>query len=146
MRTLVSLLLLLVCQELVLAQADNKEPTLKWNLNKVDTSFYFVKVANMPQFLYKDCNTTSKSFLRYVRERFEFPSDDCFGKMVFQFIVRPDSTIENVRLLKGLGGCPEYESEAVRIVSVMPKWTPGKMGDIPVKVLITMPISVDLYE
>lgn len=146
MRTLVSLLLLLVCQGLVLAQTDNKEPILKWNLNKVDSSFFFVKVNEMPEFNYKNCNTTNQSFMRYVIESFEFPSDECFGKMVFQFIVKPDSTIENVKLLKGLGGCPEYESEAVRIVSAMPKWAPGKMGNIPVKVLITMPISVDLYE
>jgi protein TonB len=54
------------------------------------------------------------------------------GKVYVTFIVEKDGSITDVKLARGIGGgCDE---EALRVVNLMPKWTPGKQRGIPVRV------------
>ena len=60
------------------------------------------------------------------------------GRVFVGFVVEPDGSISNVKLLRGLGGgCDE---EAVRIVKSMPKWKPGKQHGKLVRVSYTLPV------
>ncbi len=53
------------------------------------------------------------------------------GKVWVKFCVNEDGSISNVSVNRGLGfGCDE---EAVRVISSMPKWTPGTVGGKAVK-------------
>lgn len=64
------------------------------------------------------------------------------GKVFIQFIVEVDGSIQSPRVLKGIGnGCDE---EAVRVVSTMPKWIPGKQNGHPVNVQFNLPIRFSL--
>lgn len=61
------------------------------------------------------------------------------GTVYVTFVVEPDGSISNVQVLKGIGaGCDE---EAMRVVKMMPKWTPGKQRGKNVRVKINMPIK-----
>ena len=44
------------------------------------------------------------------------------GKVFVEFIVEADGSISNVRVIRGVS--PEIDSEAIRVVRSMPKWTP----------------------
>jgi TonB family protein len=66
------------------------------------------------------------------------------GKAIVQFVVETDGQITNINCLQGPeGGC---RAEAVRVVSKMPKWIPGKQQDRPVRVKYRLPIIFKLEE
>ena len=54
------------------------------------------------------------------------------GRVFVGFVVEPDGSVSNVKVLRGIGGgCDE---EAMRVVQSMPKWKPGKQLGNPVRV------------
>jgi len=65
------------------------------------------------------------------------------GKIVIKFYIDTDGSVKNPVIIKdGVGGgCAE---EALRVVRMMPKWTPGTQKGKPVKVYYTMPIFFKL--
>ena len=64
------------------------------------------------------------------------------GRVFVKFIVEKDGSINNVEILKGIGGgCDE---EAKRVVNSMPKWNPGYQNSKPVRVYFNIPIVFKL--
>jgi protein TonB len=64
------------------------------------------------------------------------------GRVAVNFVVNEDGSISDVKVVRGIGGgCDE---EAKRVVSMMPKWKPGKQNGKPVKCYFTQPISFRL--
>lgn len=64
------------------------------------------------------------------------------GRTLVTFIVNEDGSVANVRVNRPVGG--GLDEEAMRVVSAMPKWRPGKQNGIPVKVYFTLPINFKL--
>ncbi len=68
--------------------------------------------------------------------------DTIEGRVYVNFIVEPDGQVTNVNVLRGIGsGCDE---EAVRVVEMMPAWTPGYEEGEPVRVSFNIPIRFSL--
>jgi periplasmic protein TonB len=64
------------------------------------------------------------------------------GRVILTFIVSKDGSITNISVLKGIGaGCDE---EAVRVLGMMGKWSPGRQNGNPVRVAISIPIVFKL--
>lgn len=64
------------------------------------------------------------------------------GRVILKFVVSQDGSITDLQLVHGIGGgCDE---EAMRVVSLMPKWKPGIRDDEPIDVYYTLPISFKL--
>ena len=63
---------------------------------------------------------------------------DAVGKIFVGFIIEPDGSITNVRVLRGL--YKHYDEEAIRVVESMPKWKPGMQKGKPVRVSYMIPI------
>jgi periplasmic protein TonB len=64
------------------------------------------------------------------------------GKVWIGFIVDKFGNVSNVEVLRGIGGgCDE---EAARVVSIMPRWVPGKQSGRPVIVKFRFPINFTL--
>ena len=64
------------------------------------------------------------------------------GRVFVNFVVEPDGSISNVKVLRGIGGgCDE---EAVRLVQSMPKWKPGKQRGKAVRVSYTQAVVFKL--
>ena len=69
---------------------------------------------------------------------------DVFGRVFVSFIVEPDGSISNVKVLRGLGSvCDE---EAIRVVQSMPKWKPGMQRGKAVRVQYLVPVNFRLEE
>ncbi|MBK8846954.1 MAG: energy transducer TonB [Bacteroidetes bacterium] len=116
--------------------------TMKLNNGKVirSDSIYFV-AETMPQF-----KNGTMDIINYMSHQIQYPAkaknDKIAGTVLVSFIVGRDGTVSNVKIVKGLpGGLSE---EAIRVVSQMPKWTPGKMHGMPVRVKYTMPVRFKL--
>lgn len=64
------------------------------------------------------------------------------GNVYVQFVVEPDGILTNHRILRDIGGgCGE---EALRVVKLMPRWSPGKIDGEPVRTRFNMPINFSL--
>lgn len=65
------------------------------------------------------------------------------GRVVIQFTVNPDGFVSNVKVLRGVDS--SLDKEAVRVVTMSPKWTsPGKIDGKPVKVTYSFPVFFQL--
>ena len=64
------------------------------------------------------------------------------GKVFVEFYIEKDGTVCDAKVLRGIGyGCDE---EALRVIGLMPKWSPGKQRGKAVRVRYTMPINFKL--
>ncbi|HEX8039027.1 MAG TPA: TonB family protein, partial [Chryseosolibacter sp.] len=61
------------------------------------------------------------------------------GSVYVQFVVAADGSITDVRTVKGLSR--ECDQEAERVVSLMPKWKPGKINGKAVFVRYILPVK-----
>lgn len=81
-------------------------------------------------------------FSEWVSQRLVYPDDakekGLQGRVTLQFRVEKDGTVTNVKVLRGLD--PSLDKEVVRVVSMSPKWTPGKKNGRVVPVIYTFPV------
>ncbi len=61
------------------------------------------------------------------------------GRVVASFIVETDGSISNVSISRSVS--PLLDAEAVRVITAMPKWIPGKNNGKTVRVKFNVPIS-----
>ncbi len=97
----------------------------------------FTIVETMPSF-----PGGEKKLFEYLGKNIKYPSmakdAGIQGVVYVSFVVEPDGSIGEVKVLRGIGGgCDE---EAVRVVKAMPKWNPGKQRGKPVRVRYNLPI------
>ena len=102
----------------------------------------FQLVETKPTFMGGDAN----AFRNWVNERLEYPEiakeNGIQGRVTLQFTVGADGKVSNVKVLRGVD--PTLDKEAVRVVSMSPKWSPGKQRDRAVKVTYTFPVIFQL--
>ena len=108
---------------------------------KEETDEIFVIVEDKPQF-----PGGNAEFLKFLRENMHYPrqarSMAIEGKVFVQAIVGKDGALNDIVVLKGIGGgCDE---EAVRVVAKSPKWKPGRQRGNAVKTKIVIPIVFKL--
>ena len=102
----------------------------------------FQLVEEKPSFQGGDANQFSK----WVNQRLEYPEiakeNGVQGRVTLQFTVEKDGTVTKVKVLRGVD--PSLDKEAVRVVSMSPKWKPGKQRDRAVPVTYTFPVIFQL--
>lgn len=107
----------------------------------MDIDGTYLLVPEMPKYL-----NGPESLHSYIRQNRKYPTDavnnGIEGRVLVQFIVEKDGSITNPIVVRGL--YPSLDAEAIRIISSMPKWTPGKINGQSCRVKYTMPISFRL--
>ena len=102
----------------------------------------FQLVEEKPSFNGGDANEFSK----WVNSKLQYPEiakeNGVQGRVTLQFTVNPDGSLSNVKVLRGVDS--SLDKEAVRVVSMSPKWKPGKQRDRAVKVTYTFPVIFQL--
>ena len=63
------------------------------------------------------------------------------GTCYIEFCIETDGTIENLKIIRGVQGCPECDKEVLRVFKMMPKWIPGKSRGCNVPTNIMLPIK-----
>ncbi len=64
------------------------------------------------------------------------------GRVLVQFVVNKDGSIVEPKVLRSVD--PALDKEALRVVSAMPKWQPGKQRGKTVRVRFTLPVMFRL--
>ena len=97
----------------------------------------FDMVEQMPSF-----PGGQEELMRFLAKNIRYPSiaqeNGISGKVICQFVVSSDGSVKNIQVLRQLD--PSCDKEAVRVLSLMPKWIPGKQNGKPVAVKYTVPI------
>ena len=98
----------------------------------------FVIVEQMPQF-----PGGEKEMMKFIHNNLRYPSlaaeNGIQGTVIVNFVVDHDGKITRIKVVRGIGGgCDE---EAMRVLSKMPAWSPGRQGGKPVLVSYTVPIK-----
>jgi protein TonB len=101
----------------------------------------FTIVEQMPTF-------GDGNYMTYLQKNIKYPPKaaqaEIQGTVYVSFVVNSDGRVSDAKLLKGIGfGCDE---EALRVISNMPPWNPGKQGGRPVKVRMSVPVKFKLAE
>ena len=85
-------------------------------------------------------------FSKWVNENLKYPQAakdaGVQGRVTLQFIVYPDGSVRDTKVLRGAH--PDLDAEALRVVSASPDWTPGYVNGEPVKVTYTFPVIFQL--
>ena len=101
----------------------------------------FVVVEEMPMFPGGD-----PALLPYIAANTQYPEiakeNNIQGKVIVRFCVTSKGGVNQVSVLKGVD--PELDKEAIRVVTTLPTFKPGKQGGKPVPVWYMVPIAFTL--
>ena len=87
-----------------------------------------------------------QALFEYLYQNIKYPEDaqkqKVEGRVLVTFIVETDGSVSNLEVERQ--AFPSLDAEAIRVLSAMPKWTPGKQGGQVVRVKYTLPINFSL--
>ncbi len=124
-------------------EGDNEITVVGYGEQKsADTSGQvFAIVEKMPQF-----PGGEKAINEFISKTLQYPviaqENGIQGKGVCSFIINQDGSVTDAEVVSGVD--PSLDREALRIVSAMPKWTPGTQRGKAVRVKYTMPVTFTL--
>ncbi len=82
------------------------------------------------------------AFQKFLRDKLRYPEEalrkGVSGKVHVSFTVDEQGRILDPQVVRGLGA--GLDEEALRLVRIMPWWTPGRIAGQPVRVAYTLPI------
>ena len=64
------------------------------------------------------------------------------GRVIVTFVVERDGCLSHAKVVKSVA--PDMDKEALRVVKKMPRWIPGNMMGVPVRVKYTVPVTFRL--
>lgn len=128
------------------------EPFPRWQpatQNGFPTAQYFTTTLAPEIFTVVEISAHPKGgmakFYKFLAKNIKYPENarklKIAGQVFVTFIVEKDGSLTEVKVIEGRGiggGCDE---EAVRVVSLSPKWTPGTQRGKPVRQRLTLPIK-----
>ena len=98
----------------------------------------YLYVDEMPEF-----QGGQEKLKEFIDHNINWPGEfDGEGTVLTSFIITQKGEISSIKIEKGL--YDECNNEAIRIIKLFPKWTPGKLNTKNVDVLIYLPIRFKL--
>ena len=85
--------------------------------------------------------------MKWIAENVKYPEiakeSGVTGKVFVQFVINKEGKVVDVEVLRGVDAY--LDKEAIRVITDMPSWTPGKQRGKAVKVSFQLPIKFMLY-
>ena len=98
----------------------------------------FDVVEEMPQY-----PGGAEALLEFLNNNVQYPEKaekaGIQGRVIATFVVETDGSVSNAKVVKSVD--PLLDAEALRVISAMPKWKPGKQNGKVVRVRYTVPLS-----
>jgi protein TonB len=80
-------------------------------------------------------------FYKYVGDNYQTPEEDGLnGKVYVTFVVEKDGSLTDIKVIRDIG----YGTgkEAIRVLKKSPRWSPGEQNGKKVRVLYSLPITI----
>ena len=101
----------------------------------------YVVVEEMPMFPGGD-----STLLAYISQNTRYPEtakkNNIQGRVLLRFCVTAKGNVDRISILKGVD--PAIDAEAIRVISSLPAFIPGKQGGRPVPVWYMAPVTFAL--
>ena len=140
---ILALVISISISEKVIAQEVDKEKTIQvsGSENIVQEDSIYKVLDPMPGF-----PGGEDARIKFLVKNMKYPEkarkEGIHGRVFVSFVIEKNGETSNIKLLRGIGGgCDE---EAMRVVSIMPRWEPGLHEGKPVRVQFNMPFSFKL--
>lgn len=102
---------------------------------------YFDVVEHMPEF-----PGGQEELMKFLQNNVKYPKEamekGVQGRVIVQFVVDTDGSVTKPEIVKSVN--PQLDSEALRVVKMMPKWKPGMQSGTVVRVKYVIPVSFRL--
>ena len=107
--------------------------------SEIANSEVFSIVEKMPQYPYGE-----NELKGFIAHQLRYPTDVVLqegngGKVVCSFIVAADGSISNIEVVQGIN--PQFDLEAMRVLSLMSNWIPGEQNGQKVNVRCLLPVE-----
>ncbi|MCH5175125.1 MAG: energy transducer TonB [Prevotellaceae bacterium] len=106
-----------------------------------DEGEIFEVVEQNPQFPGGD-----QALMAWLTKNLKYPSvaqeNGIQGRVMVSFVVNKDGSIVDPKIIRSVD--PSLDKEAIRVVSAMPKWTPGRQRGKTVRVKYSLPVTFRL--
>ncbi len=124
-----------------MAQVQTYTPPVVEEEEEESSTTIFTVVEEMPEF-----PGGQGELLQYLSKSIRYPviaqENGIQGRVSCSFVVEKDGSVTDVQVLRGVD--PSLDKEAIRVISAMPKWKPGKQRGKPVRVKYTVPVTFRL--
>ena len=111
------------------------------DLQKEDPNMVYTIVDQRPEF-----PGGMEELLKFIQSNVQYPAEEkqqkVEGLVIVTVIITKDGEIKDPKVLQGSN--QNLNNEAIRIVSIMPKWVPGKLNGKEVNVQTTIPVRFRL--
>ncbi|OAV70190.1 hypothetical protein Barb6XT_00030 [Bacteroidales bacterium Barb6XT] len=101
----------------------------------------FTVVEKMPEF-----PGGQAALLKFLATSIKYPviaqENGIQGRVTVSFVVNKDGSVVDAEVVRGVD--PSLDKEALRVVGIMPKWSPGEQRGKPVRVKYTVPVTFRL--
>jgi len=125
----------LLFKEKINSQLTSKPEAIKNDLD-------IVKVSNDVRSEGKEFSGGLNNFIKFVSQNYHQPEvEGLYGKVIVSFVIDVDGSLVDIKVIKDLGF--GTGKEAIRVLKLCPKWTPGVQKGKPVRSEFTLPISID---
>ena len=112
-----------------------------------DEEDVFDVVQHMPEF-----PGGMPKLMEFIRQNIQYPQtakrSKLEGRVIMQVVIDKDGTVTQPRILRSVNPVLSADAalceEAFRIVSIMPKWKPGRQHGVNLKVRYAFPIKFEL--
>lgn len=122
-------------------QPSSAQPQVSPQKPRSSSGPVFTVVEVMPEF-----PGGTDALLEFLAKNVKYPviaqQNGIQGRVTTSFIVEKDGSIQDIEVIRGVD--PSLDLEAVRVISTMPKWTPGMQKGKPVRVKYTIPVTFHL--
>lgn len=106
-----------------------------------DENKIFTVVEQQPEF-----EGGYAAMMQFIKKNLKYPASarrmGVDGTVYVSFVVSKDGSISEVKTIRGISA--DCDKEAMRVVSMMPPWRPGKQNGKPVFVRFVLPIKFKL--
>ena len=86
------------------------------------------------------------ALMKWLHDNLEYPAvaseNGVQGRVFVAFVVNSDGSVVDVKIARSVD--PHLDKEALRVVSKMPKWKPGRQGGRNVRTRATVPVLFKL--
>jgi len=101
------------------------------------TDSVYAIVDKMPEF-----QGGEKALVAFLNQTISYPAEALKkkeqGKVIVQFVIAKNGKIENAKVLRSVS--PSLDNEALRVIGLLPDWTPGEQNGEKVAVYQILPV------
>lgn len=111
------------------------------DLKTLDQPLPFRVVESVPQF-----PGGMSAFVKWLTKHLKYPATaqkkGIEGRVIVSFIVNKDGSISDEKIVRNAD--KQLDSEALRVIKMMPNWKPGMMDGKPCRTMVVVPVMFAL--